>query len=69
MTTPRLSASAANDTRLTAASSDDCFGAEKIAKSESLSALFSYFKNWSKQDPSLKFREESVIKIDEEAAA
>jgi hypothetical protein len=69
MTTPRLTSPASIETRQTAASSDGCFDGEKIAKSESLSALFSYFKNWSQQDPSLKFKGESVIKIDEEAAA
>lgn len=43
---------------------------EKIAKSESLSALFSYFKNWAPNDPSLKFKGSSVIKeTDSEVAA
>lgn len=35
---------------------------EKIAQSESLSALFSYFKEWAPQDPTLKFSGDSVVK-------
>lgn len=58
MTTPRLSPPLGSE-----------IDGEKIAKSESLSALFSYFSNWSKQDPSLKFESGSVIKTQEEAAA
>ncbi|HEY1645257.1 MAG TPA: hypothetical protein VGF75_02630 [Candidatus Saccharimonadales bacterium] len=70
MTTPRLSEAPSADTRLTAASSDGGIDSEKIAKSESLSALFSYFKNWAPNDPSLKFKGSSVIKeIDSEVAA
>jgi hypothetical protein len=36
---------------------------EKIAKSESLSALFSFFKDWSQKDSSLRFKESSVINM------
>lgn len=35
---------------------------QKIAQSESLSALFSYFKSWSPRDSTLKFKSDSVIK-------
>ena len=35
---------------------------QKIAQSESLSALFSYFKNWSPKDSSLKFKADSIVK-------
>lgn len=70
MTTPRLSSpSNAIETQVVGLES------EKIAKSESLSALFSYFKNWSSLDSSLKFKGDSVIKTlvenkpDEEVAA
>jgi hypothetical protein len=35
---------------------------QKIAQSESLSALFSYFKSWSPKDESLKFKSDSVMK-------
>jgi len=58
MTTPRLSPA-----------SEVGIEGDKIAKSESLSALFSYFTEWSKQDSSLKFKDESVLKTNEEAAA
>jgi hypothetical protein len=64
MTTPRLSEA---PHVLTA---DVRIDSEKIAKSESLSALFSYFKNWAPNDPSLKFKGSSVIKeTDSEVAA
>jgi hypothetical protein len=55
MTEPRLSDALLSQTET-----------EKIARSESLSALFSYFRNWSKTDPSLRFGTESVLTIDTE---
>lgn len=61
MTTPRLSEAPSADTRLTAASSDGGIDSEKIAKSESLSALFSYFKEWSARDLSLRFDSNSIL--------
>jgi hypothetical protein len=34
---------------------------QKIAQSESLSALFSHFKLWLPKDETLKFKEDSVM--------
>lgn len=48
--------------RLSVPPAEKPFEAEKIARSESLSALFSYFQNWAPNDPSLKFREDSVVR-------
>lgn len=35
---------------------------QKIAQSESLSALFSYFKTWALRDSTLKFSGDSVVR-------
>lgn len=58
MTTPRLSSALISDS-----SSPVENAGEKIAKSESLSALFSYFKAWSPNDASLKFKGDSILKV------